>query len=221
MTFDEYIGIISRHKTLSAVKVRILRKLWGNEDDNLPKEWVSSEELLSITNQKKHFDRRARELRDSHGCDIETKHIHEMSGHAWRINSLEIAETQDREYLTPTQKQFLFDSSGNRCSICGKVAEAGVRGLQADHKIPLSRGGGNELGNWQPICNVCNVGKRRTCEGCSMDCRSCPWAFPELVGVTIVITINDQVLSDVTEYSRLNNITISEVFEIAARNLIR
>lgn len=220
MNFDEYISIISRHKRLSAVKITILRRLWGNEDDNFPKNWVSSEELLRITNQK-YFDRRARELKDSHGCDIETKHIQEMSGHAWRINSLEIAETQDREYLTPSQKQTLFESSGNRCSICGRIAEPGVRGLQADHKIPLTRGGGNDIGNWQAICNVCNVGKRRTCEGCSMNCNSCPWAFPELVGVTIIITINDHILTDVTEYSRANNITISEVFEIAARNLIR
>jgi 5-methylcytosine-specific restriction endonuclease McrA len=219
MTFDEYINKITTCKKISNVKLQILRRLWESDDNSFPKRWVSSVELLEITGQK-YFDRRARELRDQHGCDIETKHSGEMSGHAWRINSLNLAVPQDREYLTSTQKQALFSRSENKCSICGKIAEAGVRGLQADHKIPLSRGAGNELDNWQAICNVCNVGKRRACEGCTMECKSCPWAFPELVGITTVITIDEKVLSDVGDYSKEKNITVSKTFEIAAINLL-
>ncbi|EOA5446037.1 HNH endonuclease [Escherichia coli] len=79
----------------------------------------------------------------------------------------------EREYLTESQRSSLFSNCSNTCATCGKTVAAGVRGLQADHKIPLSRGGGNELTNWQALCHNCNVGKRRACEGCTEDCYTC------------------------------------------------
>jgi len=67
-------------------------------------------------------------------------------------------------------------------------------GLQADHKIPLSRGGSHDLSNWQPLCNECNVGKRRACAECEEDCRVCSWAFPEVVGITTAVSIPTDLL---------------------------
>jgi hypothetical protein len=61
--------------------------------------------------------------------------------------------------------------------------------LQADHKIPLIRGGKNEPGNWQPLCVDCNVSKRRACEGCTLDCKQCPWAFPDSLKNSLVVPL--------------------------------
>lgn len=97
MKFDEYIKILP--SGISDVKLKILKKLWQADSKSFPKYWVSSAELLELTGQK-YFDRRARELRDQLGCDIETQHNAELSGHAWRINSPKLAPPQDREYLT-------------------------------------------------------------------------------------------------------------------------
>lgn len=215
MNIEDYLELLPTRKKLSEVKLKILHRLWGTKQDSFPKPWVSSAELLELTGQK-YFDRRTRELRDQIGCDIESAYQESFSGHAWRINSPDLAAPQDRKYLTQPQKVKLFEANNYCCSICGISVDAGVRGLQADHKIPLSRGGSNGLENWQPICNNCNVGKRRACEGCEIDCNSCSWAFPEIVGVKTMIAINENILRRVDAYSSNTGTTRDKVMEEAA-----
>ena len=74
MTFNEYLELLPAKKKLSEVKLKILKRLWGEEADTFPKPWVSSEELLHLTGQK-YFDRRTRELRDQVGCDLESSYM--------------------------------------------------------------------------------------------------------------------------------------------------
>lgn len=186
---------------LSEVKEKILRKLWGRDRTPFPKSWVKSSELLALTGQK-YFDRRIRELRDEQGCDIETA---PMGGeHSYRIKSPDRSTTKPRGYLTETQKKNLFERFQYTCQICGVVTQAGVRGLQADHKIPLIREGSNDEQNWQPICNQCNVGKRGACEGCNDDCHKCPWAFPESVGRVTLLRIPGPMLEALSNRSGSN-----------------
>lgn len=78
----------------------------------------------------------------------------------------------DDENWAKVLKQF-----NNKCANCGRQ-EPEVR-LQQDHKVPRRRLGGNELENWQPLCDECNNQKSTCCRGCEMDCQTCPWAFPE------------------------------------------
>lgn len=147
MTLEQYIDTIGGR--LSDVKRKILVELW-NAGDAFPREWVASSHLLEIT-QQKYFDRRTRELRDEKGCDIETKHIN--GEHHYRLVSDKLAASNPRLYLTEAQKKDLFRRSGSTCQVCGVEVEAGVRGLQADHKVPLIRGGTHHLENWQAVCN--------------------------------------------------------------------
>jgi 5-methylcytosine-specific restriction endonuclease McrA len=212
MNFDDYTN--SLPSRISPVKSSILKKLWHSDSSPFPKPWVSSAELLELTGQK-YFDRRARELRDQLGCDIATQYQAEFGGHAWRINSPNLAIPQDRDYLSQTQKNKLFSDANNACKICGKVVAPGVRGLQADHKVPVSRGGTNDRANWQPICNNCNVGKRRDCEGCLIDCQVCSWAYPEIIGINTLVSLDEQLLSKIDEYSKAQNTTISHVVQEA------
>ena len=205
MNVDDYLQLLNDRKKISDVKEKIIRRLWGNESDSFPKPWVSSAELLELTGQK-YFDRRTRELRDQLGCDIESTYLEAFSGHAWRIHSAELADAQAREYFT--------------CVTCGVHIQPGVRGLQADHKVPLSRGGGNEIHNWQPMCNNCNVGKRRACEGCSLDCKTCSWAFPEKHGVRAMFSISEQTLRKVTEYANRTGKSRNQIIESAANEYL-
>ena len=48
---------------------------------------------------------------------------------------------------------------GGRCAYCG---EAGP--VEADHRIPLSRGGTNAIENILPACRICNARKHRLTE---------------------------------------------------------
>jgi 5-methylcytosine-specific restriction endonuclease McrA len=193
--FDTFIS----HLKLSEVKLTLLKKLW-NSGSEFPRDWVKSSELLTLTNQK-YFDRRLRELRDSGGLDLETKHIN--GEHCWRLNSDKISQIINRTYLTAAQKKELFDRASNSCAICGKFSLAGVRGLQADHKVPLSRGGSEALNNWQPICNECNVAKRRICQNCTLNCEECSWAYPDLESKKIVLKIP----KDLVEKSNFSKFT--------------
>lgn len=216
MKIEEYIKKLPTKRKLSEVKIKILTRLWGSDSDKFPKSWVSSAELLGLTDQK-YFDRRTRELRDQLGCDIESSYIREFSGHGWRLNSDKLTAPQDREYLTQNQKNKLFQESDFTCVTCGLKISAGIRGLQADHKVPLSRGGSNELANWQSMCNNCNVGKRRACEGCTLKCEACSWAYPEKFGIKTMVSISDKTLRRVDTYSSKTSSTRDKVMEDASK----
>jgi 5-methylcytosine-specific restriction endonuclease McrA len=198
MTFEEYLNTIDG--SLSEVKRKILAELWS-KGDAFPRDWVASSLLLEVT-QQKYFDRRSRELRDGNGCDIETKHVN--GEHHYRLVSESLASANPRSYLTEKQKKDLFRHAGNLCQVCGVRMVAGVRGLQADHKIPLIRGGSHMPENWQPICNECNVAKRRACQGCSDDCKTCQWAFPEHTGFPIITRVPKKLFDEVQELQRKN-----------------
>ncbi len=214
MTFEEYYQKLPIKKKLSGVKHIILRRLWGKDCDSFPKPWVSSAELLELTGQK-YFDRRTRELRDSLGCDLESAYQETFSGHAWRFKSDKLAPPLEREYLTKTQKEHLFAEADYRCVACGIQIKAGVRGLQADHKIPLSRGGTNALENWQSVCHNCNVGKKRSCEGCNLDCQRCSWAFPEKCGIPTLLNLNEPLLRTINRIGKIESISQEQVIERA------
>jgi 5-methylcytosine-specific restriction endonuclease McrA len=183
MRFDDYVKSLGG--SVSEVKEKILRKLW-DEGRSFPRGWVRSSALLALTRQK-YFDRRVRELRDELGCDIETGTA--GGEHAYRLRSTRVDVANPRGYLSESQKRQLFENAKHRCAVCGGQFEAGLRGLQADHKIPLKRGGQHGEENWQPLCVECNVGKRRACAGCNLECRKCPWAFPDQVGKRIVLAL--------------------------------
>jgi 5-methylcytosine-specific restriction endonuclease McrA len=211
MTLEQYIDTIGGR--LSDVKRKILVELW-NAGPVFPKEWVASSHLLDIT-QQKYFDRRTRELRDEKGCDIETKHIN--GEHHYRLVSENLTSANPRSYLTELQKRELFRLAGNLCQVCGVNMVAGVRGLQADHKIPLIRGGSHTLENWQAVCNECNVAKRRACQGCSDDCKTCQWAFPENAGFPIVTRVPRELFDDVQELQRKNPKWLEQIISASVK----
>lgn len=214
ITFDDYLKLLPSKKKLSDVKIKILETLWGEEDHNFPKKWVSSAELLKLTGQK-YFDRRTRELRDQLGCDLESSYIQEVAGHAWRLKSSEISPPQNREYLTQVQKGNLFNTHNFTCATCGVITQAGLRGLQADHKVPISRGGSNDISNWQPLCINCNVGKRRSCEGCNLNCQECSWAFPERIGIKTMVMITEEHLRRLQVIASQNGSKINDLIQDA------
>ena len=54
---------------------------------------------------------------------------------------------------------FLVERHDGRCAYCGAAGP-----LEADHRIPLSRGGSNAIANILPACRVCNARKHRLTE---------------------------------------------------------
>ena len=54
-------------------------------------------------------------------------------------------------------KQFLFGKQRGICSLC--FSEKPFNDLETDHKIPISRGGNDDLDNLQLLCRWCNARK--------------------------------------------------------------
>lgn len=207
MTFDMYRQSVGAR--LSEVKLTILRTLW-DAGTTFPRNWVASSRLLELTNQK-YFDRRTRELRDENGCDIETRHI--GGEHQYRLVSPSVKVSNPRAYLSESEKAALFRTDKNTCQVCGKIVAPGVRGLQADHKIPLARNGSHARENWQSLCNECNVAKRRACQGCSIDCKTCQWAFPAQVGIPLTIRLDPSVFDELKTKMGSEPLWLSKLIE--------
>lgn len=213
MNLKSYIKSISG-KQLSQVKITILETLWS-DNETFPKKWVPSFQLLKITNQK-YFDRRIRELRDESGCDIEAKNIN--GEHNYRLVSSNISNANPRYYLSEKEKKALFTREANTCQVCGVISSAGVRGIQADHKIPLIRGGTHDETNWQVLCNECNVAKRRACQGCQLDCKTCTWAFPSTIGVKLTINLPPHVYDKVVQMqSKDSDWIVNEIIKLVEK----
>ncbi len=60
--------------------------------------------------------------------------------------------------VMPSMRWQVFQRDGWRCVACGKNADDHIW-LEVDHIIPRSKGGKNEITNYQTLCNVCNIGK--------------------------------------------------------------
>jgi HNH endonuclease len=210
MDFEAYSSQLPVKKALTGVKLKILKRLWHEDTTPFPKPWVSSSELLELT-QQSYFDRRTRELREQFGCDVESGYNKDLKDYAWRLRSSTLSTPQNRESLTKSQKNKLFEQYNFACAVCGKVVTPGLSGLQSDHKKPLSRGGSNNLDNWQPLCSRCNVGKRSACQDCELPCGKCSWAFPEVNGISVLALISNLLIMRLDAYALRVNQTRDQV----------
>lgn len=62
-----------------------------------------------------------------------------------------------RGVIPRSVKLGLFRAQRGRCAYCGRTRGAAY--LEVDHKYPVSRGGTDEVGNLQLLCNPCNMRK--------------------------------------------------------------
>lgn len=56
--------------------------------------------------------------------------------------------------FTAVQFDDLCESYGRKCLCCGRATK-----LQADHVVPVCKGGGDDISNIQPLCSQCNQRK--------------------------------------------------------------
>lgn len=60
--------------------------------------------------------------------------------------------------VMPALRWQVFQRDGWKCVACGRTSEDGII-LHVDHIIPRSKGGKDELSNYQTLCHLCNIGK--------------------------------------------------------------
>lgn len=144
-------------------------------------------------NPYKDVFRRVRELQGEEGFTSIVK-----EGVKYQLHSLQLGSKREPRARPQSDVwQRVVEKFGHRCANCGAM-EPEVQ-LSPDHRVPRSRGGGNEEENWQPLCEQCNNIKSNACQGCTQNCYTCPWAFPETNRPIIVADKNKEEIRRLAE----------------------
>ena len=142
--------------------------------------------------------RRMRELQGEEGITGIAR-----EGETYQLVKLTLSEKRiPRIKLSDSDWQKVLDFYHYKCPVCSR-SEPEVR-FQQDHKVPRTRGGGNEPSNWQPLCDECNNFKSTSCRGCQLECEICSWAFPEFFAPLRLSSDNISKLRHIASSSRCN-----------------
>lgn len=118
--------------------------------------------------------RRVRELQGEEGFTSIIK-----EGVKYQLQSLDLTQKREpRAKPPPAMWKKIQEAFDYRCAHCGR--QKPDVSLSPDHRRPRARGGSNDEENWQPLCEQCNVLKSSACQGCSLNCMTCSWAYPEI-----------------------------------------
>lgn len=85
---------------------------------------------------------------------VENKNLEEAAP----VNQTQRFKENKRAEISIRKRFLVFKRDQFSCVLCGRSG-LGVK-LEADHKIPVSKGGTNNLDNLQTLCFECNRGKR-------------------------------------------------------------
>ena len=155
----------------------ILETLWP-KGHGIPGPVISKEAIRDAISEyrgKTYQDpfRRMRELQGEEGFLGIIK-----VGNDYQLVDLNVSGKRvPRQHLNENDWQSILRKYGGICAACGRTPDED--GFQQDHKIPRLRGGGDNIENWQPLCDACNNMKSTACRDCKEDCTLCCWAFPE------------------------------------------
>jgi hypothetical protein len=220
-TFEGFVQPSSANKAYYRV---VLETLWP-ENHGIPGPYVSQDSIregidaFRIENQfgknpeKPYVDvfRRVRELQGEEGLIGVAR-----QGKHFQLVDLEIRPKRiPRTKLNDADWSIVKLKYGNSCAAC-KRKEPEVR-FQQDHKIPRTRGYGDGIDNWQPLCDECNNFKSVACRGCELDCNKCCWAFPEKYSP---VRLPPEILEIINSHCEMNNLNLNNFIEEIALNAI-
>lgn len=142
--------------------------------------------------------RRMRELQGDEGFTSIRK-----EGTRYQLQSLDVSQKKEpRGKPSRAEWKQIKERYGYRCASCG--AQEPEVTLSPDHKVPRSRNGSNDLGNWQPLCEQCNNIKSHACRGCSLICQVCSWAFPEEYKQIIIADDNKELAKRAADKGKMS-----------------
>ena len=183
----------------------ILRALWPAEH-GIPgpvlteKDVRAAVDAFRFANDEQPYKdvfRRLRELQGEEGFTSIRK-----EGTRYQLQSLDVSQKREpRAKLNNADWKRLKEQYGHKCAACG-AQEPDVK-LSPDHKIPRTRNGSNDLGNWQPLCEQCNNIKSNACRGCTLNCNVCSWAFPAEYKLLIITDDNKELVKRAADKLRV------------------
>ncbi|MFZ0770476.1 MAG: HNH endonuclease [Thermoguttaceae bacterium] len=219
---DAEAGFVTLHPVNKIYYSAILKALWP-PGHGIPGPFLTENEVRSVVDALRAASgkplykdpfRRMRELQGDEGFTSIRK-----EGTRYQLQSLEFGPKREpRRKLAKAQWKLLKEQYDYRCASCGRQ-EPDVK-LSPDHKVPRSRNGSNELGNWQPLCVECNTKKSSSCQNCQLNCYTCNWAFPAEFKALVISDENKELVKRAADklkvpQSDLVNIILREHFNRA------
>lgn len=90
------------------------------------------------------------------------RHLAAIPSRAWYewhlARGRDMVESPSRPSLSAATRQAVIERDGLQCGLCGGGIDS-VQGVDIDHIVPLSRGGGSDPGNLQVTHSSCNRSK--------------------------------------------------------------
>ena len=116
------------------------------------KKWAEENEATVSASKRKHYELHRDEIiaRSKKWGEENPEKVRQAQANNGRKRRA--AKHASPGSFTAEEFRALCESYGNRCLACGDTEAA----LQADHVVPLTRGGSNDIGNIQPLCGSCN-----------------------------------------------------------------
>ena len=78
-------------------------------------------------------------------------------------NNIQNIEIDETKFVKAGIRWQVFERDDFKCVACGKSAHDGAI-LHIDHIKPKSKGGSNNIDNYQTLCHLCNIGKSNKSE---------------------------------------------------------
>lgn len=119
------------------------------------KAWTEANAARTAASKREHYDRNREDIiaRSNEWAENNLEKVRQFK--ADNGSKRRAAKHASPGNFTAKESKELCESYGNRCLCCGVT---GVL-LEADHVVPLTRGGSDEIGNIQPLCGTCNRSK--------------------------------------------------------------
>jgi hypothetical protein len=125
---------------------------------------------------------------------------------------IQLSRRNAREALSPRNRKMIYEKFKGRCNITGIRVYDRIKGprffkglmlASYDHRRPLSKGGSNELSNWQLLSRLANDEKNKICNICDgTNCEQCALAYPENFNI---IQANNQDINELFPRPDLKN----------------
>ena len=189
-----------------AIFTLILHRLWP-EGHGIPGPHVSQQEIRKLIDDARLSQgeptykdpfRRVRELQGEEGFTCIIK-----EGVNYQLASLNLSSKREpRAKPTASLWDAVKEKTGFKCNHCGATEPPAK--LSPDHRIPRSRGGTNDDENWQPLCEQCNIAKSSACQGCTLNCNVCFWAYPETYKALVVNDGNREMVRRISDKTKIS-----------------
>ncbi len=116
------------------------------------KRWAAENKDRVSDSRHKHYERNRKEViaRSKKWAESNPEKVRQAKTN--NLRKRRAARHASHGSFTAQEFEELCESYGNKCLACGDTEAV----LEADHIVPLTRGGSDDISNIQPLCGSCN-----------------------------------------------------------------